>query len=148
MTQQCELFRKWVDAFNGEMEMPEALRSHAAACPPCREYVELQRFAKQVVQSAEVSLPQVPVSAVWARIRRERELGWEPMLWNSFRRLVPIFTAVTALLLIAGGVALRSTANQPTVYEQAWRGAQPGTVAAVAAPDSGAQTIGDLLVSR
>lgn len=105
----CARARARVEAGGGG----PALAAHLAACHGCRDYAALRNWSRHVLRASELTVAPPPMAAVWAAIRRNSAYAWESALARSFRRLVPYLAGLTALLVIAGSLALRAPASPP-----------------------------------
>lgn len=102
--QQCGAIRERVERL-GRLSSDDALvQRHATACPACAEYVDLQRWSRQVVEAGETIAEAPSMSSVWASIHRASEQAWDRALARSFRHLLPYMVAVIALILLVGGL--------------------------------------------
>lgn len=120
-----------------------ALAAHLAACRGCRDYAALRSWSQHVLRAGELAVAPPPMAAVWAAIRRNSAYAWESALARSFRRLVPYLAGLTALLVIAGSLALRAPAPAPDSSFSAQSLLAPAS--ALAANDMPEQTPSDLL---
>lgn len=106
----CRTCRSQWEIAAGRDGAPAEAVAHLRGCAKCREYLQLRDWARGVVRAGAVAVPEAPpMAAVWAAIRRQSSAAWDGSLSMGLRRLAPYLASITALLLLAGSMALSGT---------------------------------------
>lgn len=107
----CSDFRSRLETGTDDFMM----REHVQVCRACAGYHEAREFGRQTMLSlATDAIPEVPMSAIWAAIRRASASDWEGAMMRSFRRLVPYLAAVALFIVLLGPFI--SNVNSATTY--------------------------------